>query len=239
MLVVQHRGVLVVRDDIVVRHLLFTLRAGLEILHMRLVFGRPAAKRGECGQMAARAQLVRTAHAFELIRGLHGAVVMQAHQQFRRIDRRGLIRGEAVDGADACDTPELRPVLARPGRVGQRCDVDGCRPRFTRQACRLVPVVVGLVKQHSRPRAGRVNDHALRIVDDGRPRFEVRVHFIWVCLIVEELGRRTTCVDHQCLKTGRGERGVRAPHLRAQVLRIKIIQTDFAQVDSSVCLGPK
>ena len=66
-LVVQDRGVLVVGDDVVVGHLLFALCAGLQVAHVRLVFGRSAAKRRQRGRMAARAQRARAAHAFELV----------------------------------------------------------------------------------------------------------------------------------------------------------------------------
>ena len=92
----QHRRVLVVGDDIVVGHLLFALRAGLEIPHVGLVFGRSAAERRERGEMAAGAQSARPAQAFELVGGLDRPVVVQPREQLRVIDRWRRVRRKAV-----------------------------------------------------------------------------------------------------------------------------------------------
>ncbi len=63
-LVMQHRAVLVVGHDVVVRHLLFTLCAGLQVAHVGFVFGPPAAESSQRRPMAASTELVGAAHAF-------------------------------------------------------------------------------------------------------------------------------------------------------------------------------
>ena len=80
MLVMQYRRVLVIGHDIVVGHLLFALHASLQILHMGLVFGRPAPKGGERCQVAAGAQRAGTAQALKLVVGFDRPIVVQASE---------------------------------------------------------------------------------------------------------------------------------------------------------------
>ncbi len=79
-LVMQDRGVLVVRDDVVIGHLLLALRAGLEVTHVGEVLGGALAKRGESRTVPAGAEIVGEAHALELVRRLDRAVEMQSRQ---------------------------------------------------------------------------------------------------------------------------------------------------------------
>ena len=231
MLVMQYRRMLVVSHDIVVGHLLLALFAGLEVAHLRLVFGRSAAERREGGQMAARPQLVRPAQAFELVRGLDRPIEVQPGQQVRIILGSRRLRSKASRGPDECHAAELGPFPARRGGIGCRDELDILRPGLARQARRLVPVVVRLMKQHPRPGPRCVDQHALGIVDDRHPGLEMRIYLVGVALIVQELDRCRACMNDQGVEFRRRQRAVRPPHHGPQVVLVERIKTDSAHAE--------
>ena len=110
MLIMQHRRILVIGDDIVVRHLLLALLAGLEVAHLGLVFGRAVKKGRQCRAMPTRTQRIRAAHAFELVGRLHGAVVVQLLEQIGVVEAVRRRAGKRLARTDECDAAEAGPV---------------------------------------------------------------------------------------------------------------------------------
>src|SRR5579872_2180953 len=88
------------------------------------------------------------------------------------------------------------------------------------------------MEQDQRPYTRRIHQEATRIVDDGHPRLELRVHLEWVILIVKELQRRPPRVDHQCVKSAAAKRAVGPLHERRQVRGIQLIETGIAHTSS-------
>ena len=60
----------------------------------------------------------------------------------------------------------------------------------------------------------------------------MRVHFVGIVLIVQELGRGPSGVNDQGIESGRRKRSVRPAHQSPQMLHIELIQTGFAHFDS-------
>src|ERR1019366_2529674 len=147
MLVVQYGGIFVVSQDIVVRHLLFTLHASLQIPHMRFILGGAAPKRGERGSMTEDSKRAGPAHAFELVGCLHGSVVVQPRQQLWIIDGSRFSGIEAVTGTYESHPADIGPMRGGFRRIRHGDHVYGARPMLLGQARRLVPVVVRLVEQ--------------------------------------------------------------------------------------------
>ncbi len=83
--VMQHRAVLVERDDVAVRQFEIGLLRGAEIRHVDAELGRPVAKRGFGRAMRTRADLACDAHHRELVRGLERAVIVQVIEQHARV----------------------------------------------------------------------------------------------------------------------------------------------------------
>src|ERR1017187_2458552 len=129
----------------------------------------------------------RPAHALELVAGLYGPIEVQACEQLSGIH--GLRFGvwEAVAGTNEGHPPELGPVHGGTGRVRHWGNLDGRRPWFLRQARRLVPKIVGLMEQYPQPRPRGINGEALRIVHNGYPGLEMRIHLVGIVLVVQEL----------------------------------------------------
>ena len=231
-LVMQHRGVLVVRHDVVVRHLLFALGASLKIAHVRFVFGFPTTERGQRSLVSARAQRAGAAHAFELVRRLYGPIVVQARQKVRRIDARRVGLGTEPIGADVGHPAEVRPVTACLRWLVHSDQIDLGRPRRPRQPGRFVPIIVWLMEQNFEPRTGRDDQNTAWIILDGNPGLEMGVDLVRVVLIVQELDGRGARVDDQRIEAARRERPLRAPHERLQMRLIQLIDTGFAHFSS-------
>ncbi len=134
-LVMKHRRVFVVGDDVVVRQLLFPLRACFEVAHVCFVFGASATKCGQCRAVSPSADLVCAAHACEFVGCLDGAIEVKPREQSRRIDAGRIAVTCENLRTDVSHAPEMGPVIAcfpgllrgdqihlgRPWRIGKRC----------------------------------------------------------------------------------------------------------------------
>src|SRR6185437_16626885 len=95
--------------------------------------------------VSSRSQQTGPAHAFELVVGFYGAVVVQAAQQVRRVE--AIAGGRDGVRADVGDTAESRPVIGCLEGVFHGDQIDLRRPRLARQGGRLMPIIVWPVKQ--------------------------------------------------------------------------------------------
>ena len=184
---------------------------------MRLVFGAAAAKCSQCRAVSAGPKFTRTAHAFELVSGLDGAIIVKPRQEVGRVDVRGFDGPDAALRADVRHTPETGPVLTRLGWIIHGDQIDLRRPGRLRQPGRLMPIVVGLVKQHLEVRARYDYQNAAWIVDDRHPGLEMRINFVRIVLVIQELGGRAACMDHQRIEAACIKRLLRTPHQRLQM----------------------
>src|SRR5581483_1490222 len=144
---------------------------------------RSATKGALRGTMPARADPVRAADAFDLVRRLPGAVVMKGIQERFGID---LARGFPARFADGGDPPAFREVILRLFRRLDDGQFEMPDPRTGRRLGRLVPVVGRLEKKQPRFLTRRVDHVTVRYIDDRNPQLEMRVGAKRIRVVVEK-----------------------------------------------------
>ena len=224
MLVMQHRCMRVVSNDVVVGQLLFAQDAGFQITHVRLILGGARSEGGQCGRVTTRRQGACPAHAFQLVGGLHGTVVMEPGEQIGVID--GSALGEAATSlrADERHASQVPPALDGGLRIVGRNQVDRSCPRGLGDRRGLVPVIVGLMKQHLERPSRCVHQYGSWAVENGHPGLEVRIDLVWVVLVIEKLQGWTSRMNHQRVEAGGGQRGIRGLHQRLQMGGVEFVE---------------
>ena len=216
----QHRRVLVERDDVAVGQLLVALADGRAVGEVGLEFGCPGREGVPRRDVPVCGHHRRPPHALEFVGRLDRAVVMQLVQQPRRVGGRESPVGEAglplADEGDASSVESEQ--VARAVRVPQHLETEFTQPRSARQRRRLVPVVGRLVEAQDRLLPGNVADEALLQGGQGHPVLEMRVGPERVRVVVEERESGAARVDRNAVEAVRGERAVHAyPQLREMV----------------------
>ena len=143
----------------------------------------------------------------------------RARRRFSRPDRSAGVRAARGDSAIAArrrgstrrapmkaTRPSLVQCSAACGRIRYCAQVDGRCPGILGQARRLVPEIVGLMKQYSKPRPRGIHSEALRIVHNRHPGLEMWVNLVGIVLVVQELGGRPSGVNDHGIEPGRRKR---------------------------------
>ncbi len=215
----QHRGAFVERDDVAVRQFLVALPHGRAVRQVSLELGCAGCEGLACGHVPADGHVGRPAHAFELVRGLYRAVVMQLVQQ-----RCGVDRGEAPVGERRLPFADERDAATGKAeqftglrRVAQDFQAEFTQPVTARQRWRPVPVVGRLVKAQQRRRSRRVAHEALLHVGERDPLRKMRVHAERVAAVVQEGAAGGAREDSDAVESVCGQRQVHAAAQLGQV----------------------
>ena len=222
-LVMQHRGVLVQRDDVAVGQIALGQTAGLEVggMDRRL---RPAFAEGALrGQMRRRAQRRCLAQALQLVAGLHRARVMQGVQHLGRVIRDDVAQ-RRVGLADDRQLARQLQVGQRVTRGAHHDQFEVLHPETARCLGRHMPVVLGLDVDQPGPVAGTDHQPAVRMADQRHPQLEVGVGLEDVGPVVEEGELLDTGRDQQRVVATALERVFGAALLLGEVGHIQRIQ---------------
>ena len=189
----QYGGVLVVGDDVVVRHLLFALYAGLEVAHVRFVFGLRRLAKGRQGRkVPERAQFASRGACIPVrSRRFHGSIVVQPCQQLRVVERPRRRSASSSRQPMKATRPKLWPSAPTPWHgPGMGVTVERFHPRVSRGSGRLDAKNRSVDEQHlGFAEPGPIDEKAARDCRyDGDPGFEVRVDLVRIFLVIEEQG---------------------------------------------------
>ncbi len=219
-LVVKDSRVLVQRDDVRVRYVCLRLAGRLEVSQMNLELAGASV---ECfaGRLVPAGGLSRRlAHAGKLPSGLVGALVMNTVHKLGGVGlgHRKVPRHVLADEGYPVELLRPRHGGVHEGvRVGE--DLDGHeRVQVVGRIRRLMPVVVGLVKEELRRPVCSDQHQAPLAVVVAQPLCEMRIRPERRGLVVEEIGPGAAGGDERAIecRTGKGVRP--APRELANVL---------------------
>ena len=223
-LVVQHGRVAVEGDDVVVRQFLLARACGPAVREVDLVLGGARSERLLGGAVGPHAGHRRERHAFDLIRRLDRAGVIEGRRDGRRV-----VIAEALGGRHGLpqDSPAARTGLPAQLRRGAHDhEVELAHPVALRRGRGQEPIVVRLVENELRA--------AARPVDDERVRRRVRQPgpVPWVGPervggVVEVIIELTSGAYDQSVVTARNQSAIGTRHQGPEVLAVQLVQCLF------------